>query len=177
MSRRALDRCHWACSVAAPRLTGAQRSVLHVIASHADADGRNAFVSQEKMSRSAGVGAERGAEYDTAPVRKILKRLEALGLIEGERRSGKTTIWSLNLAWTPVPQDRGTPVAEDLGTERRRAVDPGPTPVQPRSSGTYEGEGEGQHPLSPPSEVKGREEGELVDFDPNNLVELKRWVA
>jgi hypothetical protein len=134
MSRRALDRWHWACSVASPRLTGAQRAVLHVIAAHADADGRGAFVSQETMARSAGIGGERSTPqgegyFDAAPVRKILKRLECMGLIEGERRSGKTTIWTLNPAWTPVHQDQGDgPAPRSSGTGETRH-DPGPTPV------------------------------------------------
>jgi hypothetical protein len=142
MSRRALDRWKWACNVAPGRLTGAQRSVLQVIAAHADADGGNAFVAQEAMALSAGIGGE-GEHPDTSPVRKVLKRLEALSLIEGERRAGKTTVWTVRLAWTPVLADRADapdPRSNGTGVAHR---DPGPTPVQPRSSGTYEGEGEG----------------------------------
>src|SRR5262249_4441248 len=100
---------------------------------------------------------------DTSPVRKILKRLEDLELIAGQRRPGKTTIWTVNFAWTPVRQDRPTPDPQD----RVRQVDPGPTPVQPRSSRTYEGEGEGTSTsLSlTRSDVRGEREGaEIFDF-------------
>jgi hypothetical protein len=171
MSRRVLERWDWACYVAPGRLTGAQRSILQVIARHGEA-----FVSQEEMAKSAGIGCAglSVGDVDTSPVRKVLRRLKAMGLIEDERRPGKTTIWRPRLDWTPVREDRS-----------QLAADPGPTPVQPRSSGTYEGEGEGATPLSlngnaaraasAARDAREREgEREQIEFDPRNLVTLRR---
>ena len=163
MSRSVLERWDWACYVAPGRLTGAQCSILQVIARHGEA-----FVSQEEMAKSAGIGCAglSAGNVDTSPVRKVLRRLKAMGLIEEEGRPGKTTIYRPRLDWTPVPEDRS-----------QAAVDPGPTPVQPRSSGTHEGEGEGETPLSLNGSSARRvseREGELVEFDPRELVTLRR---
>jgi len=135
-----------------------------VIAAHTDATGGNSYASQESMRASAGLA-------DTAGVRRVLRRLVAIGVIAQEPRPGKTTIWTLNLEYTPVANDRGTPVPDNRSEVQ---VDPGPTPVRPRSSGTYEGEGEGTTTsLALHTEAKDVREGE-VEFDPRNIVSLRK---
>src|SRR3954453_6073843 len=110
MSRRAIERWKWACEVAAPRLTGPQRAVLHVIAAHANAETGSTMVGQERMAESAGV-------TDRA-VRPALAALEAIGLIAGEPRPGDPTVWTVNAEWTPEAAFRGDRrrQASDLGT-------------------------------------------------------------
>jgi hypothetical protein len=143
MSRRALDRWKRAANIAPGILTGAQRSVLLVIAAYADENGHGCTIGQERMAASAGVS-------DRA-VRMILERLEELGLIGGDPRPGKTTVWSVNLDATPEAKFR----APRKSASTLAAVDPGSTPEVPRKPTSDEGEGEG-NTLSP-NRPEGRE--------------------
>jgi hypothetical protein len=179
VSRRALDRWDWACAVAPGRLTGAQRAVLQVIARHAGADGGNSFAGQDAMAESAGI-TDRG-------VRKVLRRLETMGLLVGERRPGKTTVWSLAFDWTPElqfqgqtsePRNSGAGVENaDPGTQGPGSTDPDPgtTPELPRNPSSDEGEGEGELLSFSANGSSGRGEGEReVEFNPRDLVALRR---
>ncbi len=156
MSRRALERWKWACNVAPNRLTGAQRAILQVIAAHATADGAGARVGQEAMAQSAGI-SDRGA-------RKALVQLQKMGLIAGEPRPGKTTIYALNADWTPEPQFRAPRNHSSTVTR----TDPGTTPELPRNPSSYEGEGEGTSTSTPLSlngaAARQRENGNVTDF-------------
>jgi hypothetical protein len=144
-----------------------------------------ARVSQATIAGSAGI-TDRG-------VRKILQRLEALGLIVGETRPGKVTIWTLNLDWTLNLTDRGQASqprnprsgvnGQDPGTPvpGSATLNPGLTPERPRNPRSDEGEGEGQRQNLSLSAVgaaargEGEEdEEEHVNFDPLNLVALRR---
>jgi hypothetical protein len=150
MSRRVVDRWKWACTFAAPRLTGAQRAVLHVLAAHAQDGGT--IVGQETMAQSAGI-------TDRA-VRNALRELEALGLITSMPRPGKSTLWTINTAWTPEADFR--PPRKPTSTVRED--DPGSTPEAPRNSASDE-IGSVRTTSFLPTEAKDvRQEGSVIDI-------------
>lgn len=147
MSGRVIDRWKWACTVAAPRLNGTQRAVLHVLVAHAPSG--STVVGQDTMADSAGI-TERA-------VRPALEGLEVLGLIAGEHRPGKTTVWTVNMAWTSEADFQGDRPRKGIGPRKSTSApptpDPGSTPEVPRkypetplpTKGEVE---ELQHPLS-----------------------------
>ncbi len=183
MSRRVIERWKWACAIASPRLTGTQRAVLHVVAAHADADAGRTTVGQETMAESAGV-------TDRA-VRNALGDLEAMGLIAGERRPGKTTVWTVDADWTPEADFQGcrSPIGESVARGPRKptsspaARDPGsplpaPSPNAPEIPRKHPGsrlptkvkELQRQHLSLSSNGSTGRGEGEReVEFDPYTL--------
>ncbi len=172
MSRRTIDRWEWACYVAAGRLTTAQRAVLVIVARHARDDGSGSRVSQTTISEAA--------DLVDRSVRRALTRLERMGLVAGEVRPGKTTIWSLNFAWTPDTSVQSEPPEPRTPASRDAATDPGRTPDAPRTPVSYEGEGEATSTSTPsltPNVAAPRREGEVVEFDPNNLPGPRRLAA
>jgi DNA-binding transcriptional MocR family regulator len=140
---RTHDRWNWACYVAAGHLNSVDRVVLLVIARHASRDGDGSFPSRDSIARSAGV-TERTVSRST-------RRLESLGLIHGEPRPGKTTIWRLTPD-TGVLGDPGTPDPDVLGLRD----DPGQTPDAPLPFVSYEGEGENDDGAAAVNELPGR---------------------
>jgi hypothetical protein len=164
MSRRAFERWDWACYVAAGRLTTAQRAVLVVVARHAGESSAGARISQATIAEAT--------DLVDRSVRRALDRLEAMGLIAGESRPGKTTVWALNLDWTPDTSVR-PPRTLTPGVQ---CADPGRTPDVPRTPVSYEGEGEGKKPLSLPTEARDERASE-IEFDARNLVSIRRVAA
>ena len=154
---RVIDRWKWACTVAAPRLTGTQRAVLHVLIAHAP--NGSTIVGQDTMAESAGI-------TDRA-LRPVLGALESIGLIAAERRPGKTTVWTVNTDWTPEADFRAERPRKGTGPRKPASapskVDPGSTPEVPRNS-TSDGSGSERTPLSLPTEVRDVREGEVIDI-------------
>jgi len=168
MSRAVLERWDWACYVAAGQLSTAQRAVLGVVARHAGENGTGSRISQAMIAEST--------DLVDRSVRRALDRLKALGLIVGELRSGKTTVWTLNLEWTPDSSVQGQASAPRTPASGVPGGDPGHTPDTPRTLVSYEGEGEGTTtPSLSVNEVAARGEGEdEIEFDPRRLVTLRR---
>lgn len=144
MSGRVIDRWKWACTVAAPRLNGTQRAVLHVLVAHAPSG--STVVGQDTMADSAGI-TERA-------VRPALEGLEVLGLIAGEHRPGKTTVWTVNMAWTSEADFQGDRPRKGIGPRKSTSApptpDPGSTPEVPRNS-TSDERGSGRTTTPSPS--------------------------
>ncbi len=88
--KRVIDRWKWACTVAAPTLSGTQRAALHVLAAHAP-EGKT-IVGRATVAESLGI-SERS-------VAGVLQSLEQLGVIGLEYRPGKPTITTVNYGWT-----------------------------------------------------------------------------
>ena len=111
-----------------PEIDGTAVKVYLAIAHHADASGR-CWPSQTTIARETGLS--QGKNSQPRGVRNILRRLEKLGLIRIERRSGRPAVYHMTPA-PPCRPDNGTPAPPCLSPRHEDTGDPGTTmPVTP----------------------------------------------
>lgn len=142
-------------------LPGLAGLVLLLLAKHGNRDG----VARPSARTLAGYLGR-----TDKPIRRALDTLAALGLIAGQKTHGKPTVWTLagaDPASAPPP-----PTADPVSTEVRTHC--GLSADEVRTPGSDEGEGEGEDLLSSNGAAARESESEHVEFNPRNLVQLRR---